>query len=201
MGKRRAWEGRRRAREFEAFVAGAAGRLLHAATLLTGEPPGAAPAAQDLLVGALSRTYADWDRLRGEDPYDYARQQLAGRFALTARRYRRPRGGFLDSLAPQERLMLVLRVYEGVAEEQLAAALGLPVERVRSLCTRATAQVLSRRGAGSGDTGGPAGRGPRSAPASRLTARLLRGLHHRQGDAVRAVPDRTGAPRERGGAA
>ena len=51
-GRRRRWESgayeqeRRRAREFEAFVAGAAGRLLHAATLLTGEPPGGNPRAR-----------------------------------------------------------------------------------------------------------------------------------------------------------
>ena len=40
--------------------------------------------------------------------------------------------------------MLVLRLYEGVAEEQVAAALGLPVERVRELCTRGMAAMLSR---------------------------------------------------------
>ena len=34
----------RRAQEFEAFVAGAGGRLLHTATLLTAEPRGRQPA-------------------------------------------------------------------------------------------------------------------------------------------------------------
>lgn len=43
---------------------------------------------------------------------------------------------------PQERLILVLRLYEGVAEEQTAALLGLPTERVRTLCERATATLL-----------------------------------------------------------
>ncbi|WP_171907228.1 sigma factor-like helix-turn-helix DNA-binding protein, partial [Streptomyces abyssalis] len=169
MGERRAREERRRAREFEAFVAGAAGRLLHAATLLTGEPFGAAPAAQDLLVGALSRTYADWDRLRGEDPYERTRHDLTARFAHTARRYRRPRGGMLDALPPQERLMLMLRMYEGVAEEQVAASLGLPVERVRGLCTRAMAEMLSRGGSREG--GGP--RGARPGAASLIASRML----------------------------
>ncbi|HEV7628028.1 MAG TPA: sigma factor-like helix-turn-helix DNA-binding protein [Streptomyces sp.] len=148
MGERRAREERRRAREFEAFVAGAAGRLLHAATLLTGEPFGAAPAAQQLLEGALARTYVDWDRLRGEDPYEHTRHDLVAHFAHTAWRYRRPRGGLLDHLPSQERLMLVLRLYEGVAEEQAAAALGLPVERVRELCTRGMAAALSRTAQG-----------------------------------------------------
>ncbi|RAJ71648.1 sigma-70-like protein [Streptomyces sp. Amel2xB2] len=189
MGERRAREDRRRAREFEVFVAGAAGRLLHAATLLTGEPSGSAPAAQELLVAALSRTYADWDRLRGEDPYEHTRQEIALRFAHTARRYRRPRGGMLAGLPPRERLMLVLRLYEGVAEEQVAASLGLPVERVRTLCTRAMAQVLSG-GAGSvtvGDADGDpdadrsqvaeadAAGGVVSLVVSRMTA----GLRHR----------------------
>ena len=70
MRERRTAQESRRAQEFESFVAGAAGRLLHVATLLTGEPlTGPAPAAEELLTCALSRTYAVWDRLRGEDPY------------------------------------------------------------------------------------------------------------------------------------
>ncbi|MFD7506973.1 sigma factor-like helix-turn-helix DNA-binding protein [Streptomyces sp. NPDC059850] len=159
MRERRAARESRRAREFEAFVAGAGGRLLHAATLLTGERTGertgdrsggteaetdaesgtavGTAAAQELLTAALARTYARWDRLRGEDPYDRTRQELAALFAHRARRYRRPRGGVLDRLTPRERLVLVLRLYEGVAEEQTAATLGLPVERVRAICTRA----------------------------------------------------------------
>lgn len=133
-----------RAREFEAFVSGAGGRLLHAAKLLTAEPPDAAPLAEQLLVGALAHTYADWDRLRGGDPYDHTRLALATRFAHTAWRYRRPRGGLLGRLSPQERLVLVLRLYEGVAEEQVAAALALPLDRVRALCGRAVATMRSR---------------------------------------------------------
>src|SRR5436189_133733 len=66
VGERRACQERRRAREFETFVAGAGGRLLRAATLLTGEPAGAAPAARRLLEDALARTYAGWDGRRAE---------------------------------------------------------------------------------------------------------------------------------------
>ncbi|WP_431042531.1 sigma factor-like helix-turn-helix DNA-binding protein [Streptomyces sp. P1-3] len=154
MRQRRAERERLRAREFEKFVAGAGGRLLHAAALLTAEPPERCPAAERLLVGALARTYADWDRLRGEDPYDRARQELTARFAWSAWRYRRPRpepvpvavsGGLLERLTPQERLVLVLRLYEGIAEEQAAALLGLPVERVRAICTRAVAVMRAAR--------------------------------------------------------
>ncbi|MBW8089046.1 sigma factor-like helix-turn-helix DNA-binding protein [Streptomyces hygroscopicus] len=143
MRERRAARESRRAREFEAFVAGAGGRLLHAATLLTGEPRGDAVAAERLLTTALARTYARWDRLRGEDPYDHTRRALAALFAHRSHRYRRPRGGLLARLTPQERLVLVLRLYEGIAEEQTAAALGLPVERVRAVCTRAVTTMRS----------------------------------------------------------
>ncbi|QKV97609.1 RNA polymerase [Streptomyces sp. NA02950] len=143
MRERRAARESRRAREFEAFVAGAGGRLLHAATLLTGEPERDTAAAQRLLTAALARTYARWDRLRGEDPYDRTRMELAALFARRGHHYRHPRGGALDRLAPRERLVLVLRLYEGVAEEQTAAALGLPVERVRAICTRAVSMMRS----------------------------------------------------------
>ncbi|KUN85810.1 RNA polymerase subunit sigma-70 [Streptomyces bungoensis] len=149
MRDRQASREARRAREFEAFVAGAAGRLLHAATLLTAEAPDDNPRARRLLTPALAHTYARWDRLHGEDPYDCARQYLATRFAREAWHHY---GGFAQSrphprsplaeLAPRERLILVLRMYEGVAEEQTAALLGLPVERVHSICDRAAATVL-----------------------------------------------------------
>ncbi|MFV8129171.1 sigma factor-like helix-turn-helix DNA-binding protein [Streptomyces syringium] len=163
MNEQRAAREHRRAQEFELFVAGAGGRLLHAALLLTGEPGRAAgsgagvdgsrggeagsrgtEAAERLLTAALARTYADWDRLRGEDPYARTRQELAARFARSARRYRRPRGGVLGRLSPRERLVLVLRLHEGVPEEQTAAALGLSVERVRVICTRAVSALRSR---------------------------------------------------------
>lgn len=149
MRERQASQGARRAREFEAFVAGAAGRLLHAATLLTAESRDDNPRARRLLALSLAHTYACWDRLRGEDPYDRARQYLATRFARGAwhqyggfGRARPHPGSALGSLTPQERLILVLRLYEGVAEEQTAALLGLPAERVRTICDRATATLL-----------------------------------------------------------
>ncbi|MFG2650192.1 sigma factor-like helix-turn-helix DNA-binding protein [Streptomyces sp. NPDC048436] len=142
MRGRQAFVDARRAREFEAFVAGAAGRLLHAATLLTTEPPDANPRARGLLTASLAHSYATWDRMRGEDPYDRTRQQLAVRFARGAWRRHRSHGGLLARLTPQERLILVLRLYEGVAEEQTAALLGLPAERVGAIFARAMETVL-----------------------------------------------------------
>ncbi|WP_434595628.1 sigma factor-like helix-turn-helix DNA-binding protein [Streptomyces sp. A5-4] len=161
MRDRPADQQRRRAREFDAYVAGAAGRLLHAATLLTGEAPEHNVRARRLLTAALSRTYAEWERLRGEDPYDHTRQELAARFARGAWRYHHwgaaggralpwaaPRrtggGGVLERLSPRERLVLVLRLYEGVAEEQTAAQIGLPVARVHAICSRAVTTLRSK---------------------------------------------------------
>ncbi|MER7513924.1 RNA polymerase [Streptomyces lavendulae] len=144
--------------EFEAFVAGAAGRLLHVAVLLTAEPlygapagasggasgrtpaSTAAPAARRILAGALARTYAHWERLRGDDPYDHTRQELCAAYARTARRLP-PGTGVLARLGPLERLVLVMRVYEGVAEEVTAAQLGLTPERVEAVCNRAVATM------------------------------------------------------------
>ncbi|MEW1724870.1 sigma factor-like helix-turn-helix DNA-binding protein [Streptomyces sp. NPDC093109] len=151
MRERRADRDRRRAREFEAFAAGAAGRLLHAAVLLTGEPSTAAPRAQRLLIAALARTYAEWDLLRDEDPYDRARQALALCFVRSAWRVHwerlgppRPTAGVLGALGPQERLVLVLRLYEGLTDRQTASLLGLPEDRVRAICARGMAAM--RRG-------------------------------------------------------
>ncbi|MEU9032281.1 sigma factor-like helix-turn-helix DNA-binding protein [Streptomyces sp. NPDC048383] len=147
--------------EFEAFVAGAAGRLLHVAVLLTAEAPTGATAARRLLAGALARTYAHWNRLRGDDPYDHTRQELCAAYARTS--WRHPGGtGVLARLSPMERLVLVMRVYEGVAEEVTAAQLGLPPERVEAVCNRAVATMRagSGRGAGSGpEPGAASGRG------------------------------------------
>ncbi|MER7697584.1 MULTISPECIES: sigma factor-like helix-turn-helix DNA-binding protein [unclassified Streptomyces] len=169
MAERAIHRDRLRALEFETFVAGAGGRLLHTATLFTGEPsepPGAHPRAERLLHAALARTYADWHRLRGGDPYDRARRELALRFAREARRHQRPLGGPLDLLTPVERLVLVLRVYEEIGEEQTAALLGLPGDRVRAVCARAMARL---RTPGAGRRGTP-GAGPGTAGAGQGAA-------------------------------
>ncbi|MFI0900370.1 sigma factor-like helix-turn-helix DNA-binding protein [Streptomyces sp. NPDC020983] len=165
MGKRRAAAETRRDAEFAAFTAGAAGRLLHTATLLTGDRE----QAERLLTATLARTYADWLRIRSDDPYDQARTELVRRFACRPF-WRRPRGGVLERLTPQERMVVTMRYFEGVAEEQAAAQLGLPPDRVRALCARAAATLRSRppgpppRGAGGARPGGgpPGGTRPRT---------------------------------------
>jgi Sigma-70, region 4 len=135
---------RRRIHEFESFVGGAAGRLLHVSMLLACED---ARAADAMLCQALSRTYLNWNRLRGEDPYTYTRQELVAvytRRAATRWLHREPRSGRLARLTPLERLVLVLRLFEGVDEEQTAAMLAMPTERVYALCNRAAATLRSR---------------------------------------------------------
>ncbi|MFJ4435597.1 siderophore-interacting protein [Streptomyces sp. NPDC088923] len=136
------------AREFAAYVDGAAPRLLRTAALLTGEAGQTtggepiAPLALALLRRALARTYAVWDRLERTDPYDHTRAELLALF-LRSSWYRRRRGrGPLAALPARVRLVLVLRLYEGVAEEQAAALLGLSVDRVRLLCARGVHLVL-----------------------------------------------------------
>ena len=137
--RRKAAETRRDA-EFAAFAAGAGGRLLHAATLLTGDPQ----AADELLTTVLAQVYADWFRMRAEDPYAWARSEMFRRFAHRPW-WHRPQGGPLDRLTAQERLIVTMRYFEGVAEEQTAAQLGMPAERVRTISARATATLRSSR--------------------------------------------------------
>ncbi|MFJ7999854.1 sigma factor-like helix-turn-helix DNA-binding protein [Streptomyces sp. NPDC096310] len=169
MRERRATTDRRRAREFEVYAAGAAGRLLHTAALLTAEPPTATPQAQRLLVAALARTYAEWDSLHDADPYDHTRRELALRFADEAWRVRWaglraarttgsvPEGGPLRGLGARERLVLVLRLYEGLTEEQTASLLGLPEDRARALCARAMATLRRTTAHGPSSDGLPSG--------------------------------------------
>ena len=141
-----------------AFTGGAAGRLMHVAMLLTGDDR---KAAEELLCRALSRTYLNWLRLRGEDPYAYTRQELASAYlrrAGTRWLHREPKDGRLSRLTPQERLILVLRLYEGVAEEQVAAMLGLVPDRIRAICTRASV-IMRSAPASENVTGSTAARG------------------------------------------
>jgi DNA-directed RNA polymerase specialized sigma24 family protein len=140
VGRRRAEAELRRDAEFAAFTAGAGGRLLHAATLLTGD----ARAAEDLLTTVLAHVYADWFRMRAEDPYEQARSEMVRRFSYRPW-WRRPQGGQLDRLSARERLIVTMRFFEGIAEEQTAAQLGLPLERVNAISARAAATLRSRR--------------------------------------------------------
>ncbi|MEW5357251.1 sigma factor-like helix-turn-helix DNA-binding protein, partial [Streptomyces sp. 16-176A] len=68
----------------------------------------------------------------------------------------RPRPpGTLAGLPPEERLVVVLTLYEGVAEEQTAALLGLPEDRVRVLGDRAVAALARPPARAPADAGAP----------------------------------------------
>jgi hypothetical protein len=138
-GRRRAAAEARRDAEFADFVAGAGGRLLHSALLLTGDPA----AADRLLTGALARLYAHWPEPAGEDPYERARAELFVRYGY--RPWRRPRGGPLDGLTARQRLVVTMRYFEGIGEEQTAAMLGMACERVALIAARGSARLRSRR--------------------------------------------------------
>ncbi|BBA99741.1 putative RNA polymerase ECF subfamily sigma factor [Actinacidiphila reveromycinica] len=139
-GNRRAADEARRDAEFAAFVAGAGGRLLHSAVLLTGDPA----EADRLLTAALARLYADWPGLEGDDPYDRARAELFVRYAY--RPWRRPRGGPLDGLTARQRLVVTMRYFEGIGEEQTAAVLGMACERVAAIAALGGARLRSGPG-------------------------------------------------------
>lgn len=58
--------------QFPDFVRAASPSLLHTAWLLTGDRH----RAEDMVQGALARTYAAWARVRAEDATAYARRVL-----------------------------------------------------------------------------------------------------------------------------
>ncbi|MER5479888.1 hypothetical protein ABT026_23405 [Streptomyces sp. NPDC002734] len=141
--------------EFRAFAAASGGRLLRTALLFTAEDPRDCPLARRLLVEALARTYARWGRIDGEDPYDLARVELTRgclrriRFRRGVREGRRGRGGGVSpgpggdlgplvQLRPLVRMVLVLRLHEGIDAERAGVLLGITAGRVDALTTRAT---------------------------------------------------------------
>ncbi|WP_420712453.1 sigma factor-like helix-turn-helix DNA-binding protein [Streptomyces sp. SPB78] len=86
--------------------------------------------------------------LESGDPYDHTRAELLALFLRSSWYRRRPGRGPLAALPARVRLVLVLRLYEGVPEEQVAALLGLSVDRVRLLCARGVRLLLHPPGPG-----------------------------------------------------
>jgi RNA polymerase sigma-70 factor (sigma-E family) len=148
--------------DFTAFVAGSSRRLLGLAYLLTGD----AHAAEDLLQGALERTYRRWPRLsRDGAPQAYVRRALVNG---ATDRWRRRRGvvevdlthvslietdrsseladrdalmRVVHTLPSGQRAVLVLRYFEGLSEAQTAAVIGCSVGTVKSQHSRAIARL------------------------------------------------------------
>jgi RNA polymerase sigma-70 factor (sigma-E family) len=121
--------------------------------------------AEDLVQDVLARCSPRWDRL-ADRPEPYVRAALV-RALLSWRRRRssteqpgplpdRPDAGaaaphdlderdavwrLLGTLSPRERAVLVLRHYEALPDDEIAALLGCRPATVRSLAARAAARV------------------------------------------------------------
>jgi RNA polymerase sigma-70 factor (sigma-E family) len=136
--------------------------LVRRAYLLVGDPT----AAEDLVQEALTRTCAAARRRRVHDLEAYTRRVMTNLVVSGHRRARpheRPIGDadlesrddpdgaperaeeqalhdemwrVLQSLSPQQRSVLVLRYYEGLAETEIADALGVSVGTVRQHAAR-----------------------------------------------------------------
>ncbi|MGH3742452.1 MAG: SigE family RNA polymerase sigma factor [Micromonosporaceae bacterium] len=163
---------------FEGFVNTRSQALLRYAYVLTGDPHDAA----DLLQEGLVRLRGAWTRVKKrDDPEGYVRQIMARHHISVWRRRRRERlvgemperaytepgfdraedSGLWQSLATlprRQRAILVLRYYEGLADEQIAVRLGISRGTVRSQASRALGKLRSgwRH---SGDTHQPQSRG------------------------------------------
>ncbi len=139
-------------------------RLLRVAYQLTHD----AAAAQDLVQEALLRVYQSV-RHRGlapEDWYAYLRRAVINEYVRTRRLRRsteivtdvvpeRPTAGCLEdraadqaelwaalgALSERQRAVLVLRYYEGLADDEIAALLGCREATVRSLASRGLAAM------------------------------------------------------------
>jgi RNA polymerase sigma-70 factor (sigma-E family) len=148
--------------DFTAFVAGSSRRLLGLAHLLTGDRY----AAEDLLQGALERTYRSWPRInRDGAPESYVRRALVN---ASTDRWRRRRGvaevglgearlaeadpsdltasrdalmRAVRELPAGQRAVLVLRYFEGLTEAQTAAVMECSVGTVKSQHARALARL------------------------------------------------------------
>jgi DNA-directed RNA polymerase specialized sigma24 family protein len=151
---------------FEAFVAAHATSLLRTAYLLTGDRA----QARDLLQTALIATHRHWNALGDPTAYarqelvrsatGWGRRLRVGHlladspllagasglpgFGASGHAEPGPRTGLTTALAelpPRERAALVLRHGEGLSEEAVAAALGIPEESVRGLLDHGLARL------------------------------------------------------------
>lgn len=145
--------------EFGEFVAHQGPGLLRFARWLTAD----ADDAEDLLQSALTKTYARW-RAVGEDPTRYVRQVMVNRQRDWWRRKRvhaalpvvPARDSFLAddllsereslrrallTLTVRERVVVVLKHYYDLSEQEVASELGIAAGTVKSTNARALAKL------------------------------------------------------------
>lgn len=142
-------ESKGRSQRFEAFFAAESQRLQRFAAWLTGDSNKAADLAQE----AFARAYTHWGKIQNEDPTAYTRRIVVN-LVRSAHRRRlletRHRGRGVETVPPVEveewlriadalkglppirRATIVLRFYEDMSVEQIAAALDRPIGSVKS---------------------------------------------------------------------
>ncbi|WP_198653819.1 SigE family RNA polymerase sigma factor [Actinocorallia populi] len=139
---------------YEEFVASRAQALLRYGYVLSGNPHDAA----DLVQDALIKLRGAWPRvINKRDPEGYVRTTMARQHISLWRRTRRetltdlvPEGSYtdpppsddllwraLETLPRRQRAVLVLRYYEVLSDEEIAAQLGISRGTVRSQASRA----------------------------------------------------------------
>jgi RNA polymerase sigma-70 factor (sigma-E family) len=143
--------------EFRAFVSRHQEALLRLALLVSAD----AGTAEDLVQTAMMRTFARWDRFRGEEPVAYARKIIVN---ANIDRWRRTRGReqltdvvperpvadegeqvadrdalirALAGLSVPERRVIALRFLVDMSESDTAQHLGIPTGTVKSVTHRA----------------------------------------------------------------
>ncbi|GGL56396.1 SigE family RNA polymerase sigma factor [Planomonospora parontospora] len=150
--------------EFADFVAARGSALYRYGYVLTGNAEDAA----DLTQEALMRLGDAWSRVRRrDDPEGYVRTTMARLHISAWRRLRRERlvpqvpetaytDGAVDDtglwnelkgLPPKQRAVLVLRYYEDLPDQEIAALLGISRGTVRSQAARALEKLRVRAAA------------------------------------------------------
>lgn len=145
---------------FEEFAAARSPALLRYAMLLSGDRE----EARDIVQEVLTRALVKWTRIGAiEEPYGYVRRMVTNEF-LSLRRRRRlwtvplgrealdgpaaPRAAadpdgddelwqLLGTLPRQQRVVIVLRYYEGLTDHEIADVLGCRAGTVRGYASRA----------------------------------------------------------------
>jgi RNA polymerase sigma-70 factor (sigma-E family) len=160
---------RKQVRAFEAFVNESGDALLRAATLLTSDRH----AAEDVYQETLHRLFMRWPRV--DNPRGFCRRVMHNLVIDLARaRQRRPRElelrdsydgkdpqsgdpasaaelrptvlAALDTLTAHQRAIVVLRYFEDLSQDEVAAMLGVSPGTVKSTASRAVAQLRAQPG-------------------------------------------------------